>query len=241
MKFYSEFPIIIFIVSLVNISCEPPSVSVNYLPKKQWKLSKHDLADIKVDIEREMKSKILQLQTDWENKERITEANVYNSVTPQFNNFLPNMCNQFFILAINQPSEISSKVVKNYPRFHQQDLTHENKITILKELIGKTSDKLKSLKKQIEILKNKKINLKNKEKFVEQNKLKNLTKSEFNKKPSKSFSSKNSIINKYASHVAETELNLFEEMFKNYNMTNSNKIDINEVNNKIEQTIENRK
>ena len=31
-----------------------PAVSVNYLNKKQWKLSKHDLADIKLDIEREV-------------------------------------------------------------------------------------------------------------------------------------------------------------------------------------------
>jgi hypothetical protein len=33
---------------------DKPTISVNYLPKKQWKLSKHDMADIKLDIEREV-------------------------------------------------------------------------------------------------------------------------------------------------------------------------------------------
>lgn len=60
----------------------PPSISVNYLPKKQWKLSKHDIADIKLDIEREMKSKILQLQMDWENKERMQQSMMYNQFAP---------------------------------------------------------------------------------------------------------------------------------------------------------------
>ncbi len=40
---------------LINCKEEPPSVSVNYIPKKQWKMSKLDLADIKIDIEREVK------------------------------------------------------------------------------------------------------------------------------------------------------------------------------------------
>ncbi len=31
-----------------------PTVSVNYFPKKQWKLSKHDISEIKLDIEREV-------------------------------------------------------------------------------------------------------------------------------------------------------------------------------------------
>jgi hypothetical protein len=64
------------------VSEAPPTVSVNYLPKKQWKLSKHDLADIKLDIEREMRSKILQLQMDWENKERMQQNMMYNQFAP---------------------------------------------------------------------------------------------------------------------------------------------------------------
>ena len=36
------------------ISGDKPTITVNYLPKKQWKLSKHDVADIKLDIEREV-------------------------------------------------------------------------------------------------------------------------------------------------------------------------------------------
>jgi hypothetical protein len=40
---------------LIKCKEEPPSVSVNYIPKKQWKMSKLDLADIKIDIEREVK------------------------------------------------------------------------------------------------------------------------------------------------------------------------------------------
>lgn len=40
---------------LINCNEETPTVSVNYIPKKQWKMSKLDLADIKLDIEREVK------------------------------------------------------------------------------------------------------------------------------------------------------------------------------------------
>jgi hypothetical protein len=84
----------IFSKNLINISIcltiliykaicgSSPTVSVNYLPKKQWKLSKHDLADIKLDIEREMRSKILQLQMDWDNKERMQEERMYGQFAP---------------------------------------------------------------------------------------------------------------------------------------------------------------
>ena len=48
--------IIILIINIISlIVCgDKPTISVNYLPKKQWKLSKHDIADIKLDIEREV-------------------------------------------------------------------------------------------------------------------------------------------------------------------------------------------
>jgi hypothetical protein len=48
--------IILLILKVINVMTEDtPSISVNYIPKKQWKLSKHDLADIKIDIEREVR------------------------------------------------------------------------------------------------------------------------------------------------------------------------------------------
>ncbi len=45
---------IILSIILIVLKCQPPEVNVNYKPKKQWKISKHDLADIKLDIEREV-------------------------------------------------------------------------------------------------------------------------------------------------------------------------------------------
>ena len=50
---YDRF--IILLIIFKTIICPPPTVTVNYQPKKQWKLSKHDLADIKLDIEAEVK------------------------------------------------------------------------------------------------------------------------------------------------------------------------------------------
>jgi len=43
-----------FLYCFKSIISPPPTISVNYQPKKQWKLSKHDLADIKLDIESEV-------------------------------------------------------------------------------------------------------------------------------------------------------------------------------------------
>lgn len=84
---------LVFSLALNQICCDaPPTVSVNYLPKKQWKLSKHDLADIKLDIEREMRSKILQVQMDWENKERMQQNMMYNQYAPIIPNSFFNPC-----------------------------------------------------------------------------------------------------------------------------------------------------
>jgi hypothetical protein len=82
MKFVFYILNVIVILKIILCSGSPPSISVNYLPKKQWKLSKHDIADIKLDIEREMRSKILQLQMDWENKERMQQSMMYNQFAP---------------------------------------------------------------------------------------------------------------------------------------------------------------
>lgn len=62
MKFYFFISFITFL-DFYNLQ-DPPSISVNYIPKKQWKLSKHDLADIKLDIEREVNINNLILNTD---------------------------------------------------------------------------------------------------------------------------------------------------------------------------------
>jgi hypothetical protein len=54
MKFFKFLICLGFVLKIHFVAAETPSVSVNYLPKKQWKLSKHDMADIKLDIEREV-------------------------------------------------------------------------------------------------------------------------------------------------------------------------------------------
>jgi hypothetical protein len=82
MKLFNKFIVLFIIQNFYSVITEPPAVSVNYLPKKQWKLSKHDLSDIKMDIEREMRSRVLQLQMDWQNRQRMEEAMVYNQYSP---------------------------------------------------------------------------------------------------------------------------------------------------------------
>jgi hypothetical protein len=82
MKFLNKLIVLLSFEFLYTVLSQPPAVSVNYLPKKQWKLSKHDLSDIKLDIEREMRSRILQLQMDWQNRQRMEEAMVYNQYAP---------------------------------------------------------------------------------------------------------------------------------------------------------------
>jgi hypothetical protein len=51
--------VILLKIFLIKIfTCQAtPEISVNYIPKKQWKLSKRDLAEIKIDIEREVNNK----------------------------------------------------------------------------------------------------------------------------------------------------------------------------------------
>lgn len=71
MKSYILINILLLLMTFVKM--DPPKVEVNYLPKKQWKMSKHDMVDIKLDIERELKSKILQMQMNWKNKQAMEE------------------------------------------------------------------------------------------------------------------------------------------------------------------------
>ena len=54
--------IIIFIltITLGNVILIPPKVSVNYPDKNQWKMSKRDYLNIKLDIEKEVHIILLQ-------------------------------------------------------------------------------------------------------------------------------------------------------------------------------------
>ena len=72
---------ICLILSFINyISPEAPVVEVDYLPKKQWKMSKHDMADLKIDIEKELRSKILQMQMEWTKKQRMEDYIIHNQL-----------------------------------------------------------------------------------------------------------------------------------------------------------------
>lgn len=77
--------IVLDLFFISSVLTEAPEVEVNYLPKKQWKMSKHDMADLKLDLERELRAKILQMQIDWKNKENTEEYMIRNQQyqTPQ--------------------------------------------------------------------------------------------------------------------------------------------------------------
>ena len=77
IKFLVNF-FCIFLFCFEIKSNTPPEVEVNYLPKKQWKMSKHDMADIKLDIERELRAKILQMQMNWKNRQNMQEYMIQN-------------------------------------------------------------------------------------------------------------------------------------------------------------------
>lgn len=46
--------VILIIITLGNVILIPPKVSVNYPDKNQWKMSKKDYLNIKLDIEKEV-------------------------------------------------------------------------------------------------------------------------------------------------------------------------------------------
>ncbi len=52
--------IFILIITLGNVILIPPKVSVNYPDKNQWKMSKRDYLNIKLDIEKEVHIILLQ-------------------------------------------------------------------------------------------------------------------------------------------------------------------------------------
>ena len=52
--------IFILIITLGNVILIPPKVSVNYPDKNQWKMSKRDYLNIKLDIEKQVHIILLQ-------------------------------------------------------------------------------------------------------------------------------------------------------------------------------------
>ena len=52
--------IFILIITLGNVILIPPKVSVNYPDKNQWKMSKRDYLNIRLDIEKEVHIILLQ-------------------------------------------------------------------------------------------------------------------------------------------------------------------------------------
>ena len=49
----------------------------------------------------------------------------------------------------------------------------------------------------------------------------------------------NDIVNKYSKHRINNEFNMFRSIFKNFNQTNSNNVNIKEVNSRIVESINN--
>ena len=54
--------IFILIITLGNVILIPPKVSVNYPDKNQWKMSKRDYLNIKLDIEKDVHIILLQFR-----------------------------------------------------------------------------------------------------------------------------------------------------------------------------------
>lgn len=141
----SLFYIVLAICIQISFCGDPPKVEVNYLPKKQWKMSKHDMADLKIDIERELRAKILQMQIDWMNKEKVEEYMVRNmqytqpQIVPPSLNFPygPNNYN------MNQQAPFSSNNMNVFPSManSRNSMTHRN--FDLKRIEGKLDNVIK--------------------------------------------------------------------------------------------------
>ncbi len=122
--------------------------------------------------------------------------------------------------------------------------------------MGQTLEKIKKLKDELEIMKKDKNNLKlNKEIVKKDNKnYKQIINNEKKIIISDNFNNLNKnktllisneenkikdIVKKYSTHGGTDELMVFENIFRNFNQTNSNKIDIKEINKKIKASINN--
>lgn len=151
--------------------------------------------------------------------------------------------------------------MNNFPRFNQKNKEREDKSDYpnkennnetekMNNLMGKTLDKIRKLKEELKLLKEKKIqnnmiNPKENKKIMSKslpNSMNDIkqTKIHFENNINPNNSADNavrSIIEKYSVHNGSDELAIFENMFRNYNQTTSNKVDVEEVNRKIHETI----
>lgn len=226
--------LIIVILSMIYSSiCIPPSVSVNYLPKKQWKRSKHDLANIKEEIEREMKQKIVEMQSAWKQQRMQEEAMMYNQyvhMTPP-NFYQP----QMYYNQMN-PLEMPGQI-NNYARFKEKDnsIIEDNSNGDYSQMLStmqETMEKIKQLKLKLAILKGEDNSADYKANFTKFD--------DFNSKDSFEDVEKidedynlNRIISKYSKHGVEKEMKIFSTIFKHYNQTDTKDINVQDVSHKI--------
>jgi hypothetical protein len=151
----------------------------------------------------------------------------------------------------------------NYPRFNQKseerindnvqnDENEKNKETErMNNLMSKTLEKINKLKEELKLLNEKKkekikINTrvnnniigKSKSQVVNKRSLPHKKQVKDNKFLLNSEDNVvHNIIEKYSFHKASDELAVFENMFRHYNQTTSNKVDVKEVNRKIQETM----
>jgi hypothetical protein len=150
--------------------------------------------------------------------------------------------------------------MNNFPRFNEQrkeeqmnEESNQNEVDSIpnagkmNNMMEMTLDKIKKLKQELEELKaKKKAKLSNK--LISNNKSVKTSSPKIPINPTRDIiSSKNpskneekaldNIINKYSAHKGSDELAVFENIFRNYNQTNSNKVDVKEVNRQIKETM----
>lgn len=222
----------------------PAEVEVNYLPKKQWKVSKHDLSSYKYQIERNLRSKLLQMQLNWKNKESTENYMIQNSrfsqpqiVPPSagfpyangysFNNMgYPNGGNGFLA---NTPSSLNI-----YPNGKQLYSGRDSiDINRLEKKIDKIVDKIKkedmspAIRSAMELNGVYERNLQDKPILYDNSKFTQVDNSINNnqvisdKYNTLINSNVDSIVNKYKSKTAVKQIKAFEQLYKNYNSTKS--------------------
>lgn len=218
--------IFFFFVFLKFIKAIPPKISVNYPDKNQWKMSKHDYLNIKLEIEKEvknmifyiktqLKAKIQQAQLEWNNRRKIEQATMLNVGYPPMMmtpNYYP------------PQAQIIPDVRERNPnyRFKQTENQEKEKLQKIEmeKLALKTIDEIQQLTKELEQLKSED-NLNNKK--------------EENKK-----TSVETIMNKYRSKSIDQEMSIFNKMVRNLNQTTAKHVNIKEVNEKIKNSVENK-
>lgn len=219
-----------------------PEVEVNYLPKKQWKMSKHDMSDLKLDIERELRAKILQMQIDWKNKERMEDYMIQNqrfsvpSIVPPSATF-PAYPNNY-----GMSSSMSSMNV--YPNginplqqqinINRLEKKLDNVIKTTESKMGKANTYASQQQEDLDILAKKLTmvqSLHDSLKFTQKEPTSDINQL-------KHESQLNSILNKYSSNSAVKQIKVFEEAFKGYNST-SHSVNAKEIIDKIEQFTKN--